>query len=130
MEHINVWFTVNYYFEGGFWIKPLKNLAERCFMKIRSKWVKLANPCYEEINALWYIRHPELKGVKMEGNILDEYDRYVARMSNHMIFSTYGKYPGNLLFKGMANPETADFRLVCRFNKNMYVDYDMTPLKD
>lgn len=124
-----LYFTPNYYFEGRFWIKPLKELAKGSFMKIRSKWVNMVNPYYEEINALWGIRHPELKGVKMEGNILDEYDQYAAKMANHMLLSEYKRYPGNLLFEGMSNPETADFRLVCRFNKNMYVDYDMTPVE-
>ena len=130
METRQMLCTINYYFKGNFWFGPLKALAEKSFMKIRSKYVKLVNPLYEEINALWYIKHPELKGVGMEGDILDEYDRYVSKMTNNMILSTYGRYPGNLLFKGMTNPETADFRLVCRFNKHMYVDYDLTIIKE
>ena len=130
METRQMLCTVNYYFKGRFWFEPLKALAEKSFYKIRSKYVKIVNPLYEEINALWDIKHPELKGVKLEDDILDEYDHYVAKMANHMILSTYGKYPGNLLFKGMSNPETADFRLVCRFNKHMYVDYDLTIIKE
>lgn len=130
METRQMLCTINYYFKGRFWLEPLKTLAEKSFCKVRSKYVKMVNPLYEEINALWDIKHPELKGVKMEGDILDEYDQYVAKMTDHMILSTYGRYPGNLLFKGMSNPETADFRLVCRFNKRMYVDYDLTILKE
>lgn len=120
-----LYFTPNYYFKGRFWIKPLKYLAKRYFMKIRSEWVDLVNPLYERINDSWDIVFP---GVKLEGDMLDEYDRYVAEASNHMLLISNG-YPGNLLFKGMANPETADFRLVCRFCKSMYVDYDMTPIE-
>ena len=124
-----LYFTPNYYFEGRFWTEPLKKLAKGSFMKIRSKWVKMVNPYYEEINALWKIRHPELKDFRLEGELYDEYNHYVAKMANHMLLSEYGRYPGNLLFKGLSNPETCDFRLVCRFNKNMYVDYDMTPVE-
>ena len=127
METRQMLCTINYYFKGRFWFEPLKALAKRSFMKIRSKYVKLVNPLYEEINALWNIKHP---GVKLEGDMFDEYNRYVAKMTNHMILSNYKRYPGNLLFEGLSNPETADFRLVCRFNKHMCVDYDLTIINE
>ena len=130
METKQMLCTINYHFKGRFWFEPLKALAEKSFMKIRSRWVKMVNPLYEEVNALWDIKHPELRGVKLEGDILDEYDRYVSKMINHRVLSIYGGYPGDLLFKGLSNPETADFRLVCRFNKHMFVDYDITIINE
>ena len=121
-----VYYTPNYYFKGGLWIKPLKRFAEKSFMRIRSKWVKRVNPYYDDINTMWDMAYP---GIKLEGENLNKYDRYVAAATNHLLLRDYKRYPGNLLFKGMSNPETADFRLVFRFNKNMVVDYDMTPVK-
>lgn len=124
-----LYFTPNYYFKGGRWTDELKKSARDCFMTIRSEWVEMVKPYISFCNEAWDKAHPELKNVKMEGEILERYDRYMSEELDNYLLTEYGEFPGNDNFYGHCHPDYPDFRLVYRHSETLFVDYDMTPIE-
>lgn len=121
-------FRINYYFEGHRWIKPLKWYALECFMKLRKKYAMAFNANIDLINDEWHRLNPDVGYLEEDSDDWNRYNRFVfAMMKPHI--DKLCRRNNNMLFEPGMNPETCDFRLQCKLNKNMYVDYDMTPVK-